>query len=367
MKTRSPRSLHLDLNRTVAQSPSLGIIDHDLVPGRAGTGSPARGPGCFGLTVSPGPDLHPKTPVPGQPEPVGPREKASALTLYIREIRQIPLLQREEEAALARRAQAGDAAAREVLIKANLRLVVKIARDFGGLGLPLLDLISDGNIGLMKAVDRYDPAKGAKLSVYASFWIKQHMRRALSNSSRTIRVPVSAQDKFYATRSVFFRLQELLGRDPACDEIGLEVGVPAAWVRSMREAMQNTISLDTAMEDRGERPLVETIADEHCPAPDETLAQASRLERLWHFIDQLDRRERIVLRSRFGLEGEEETTLRDIGRQLGLTHERVRQIQNSALTKLRRRLLDQEGRPRVVQSAPAGLPALEPSTGGRKP
>jgi len=265
-------------------------------------------------------------------------ETISALALYVREVGQIALLSREEEVTLARRAQAGDAAAREELIKANLRLALKIAHDYDGLGLPLLDLISEGNIGLMKCVDRYDPAKGAKLSVYASIWIKQYIRGALSHQARTIRVPVDAQNKLHAVGSVILRLQELLGRDPTCDEIAREAGLLTAWVQRTREAMQPTISLDAVTGDPERRSLAETIADEHCIAPDEALAQATLVQRLRHFIARLSEREQIILRSRFGLDGEKQGTFASIGRRLGIVHERVRQIHNSTMTKLRKRL-----------------------------
>jgi RNA polymerase primary sigma factor len=332
----------MTVSRTVARSASLEPVDNESVTGLAGGGSPAGVSGLFRLTAPREPDWHTDTPGARRSEPVDPHETVSALTLYMREIGQFKLLSREEEVALARRVRAGDEAAREEMIKSNLRLVVKIARDFDGLGLPLLDLISEGNIGLMKAVDRYEPAKGAKLSVYASYWIKQRICRALSNLARTIRVPVYAQDQLQIVQAASLRLQEQLGRDPTNDEITQEVGLPAGRVQRVREALQAPISLDEPLDDQRRESVAETVADEHATTPDEALAQATGMQRLWQFIAQLSTREQIILRARFGLEGGEESTLNDISQQLGLVRERVRQIQNTALAKLRKKFQQPE-------------------------
>lgn len=270
------------------------------------------------------------------------QQQASLLALYCQEIGQFNLLSREEETNLARRVQAGDAAAREAMINANLRLVVWIARGFEGMGLPLLDLISEGNIGLMRAVDRYDPDKGAKISVYASFWIKQCIRRALCDHGRTIRVPVHLHEKLQTVYSTFVRLKDLLGREPSTDEIAQEVGLPAHRVQRIREAMQVTVSLDQVLHDREGKSIAETVADERAFAPDEALARATGLEQLRECLGELDEREQSILRARFGLEGEDESTFDKVGRQLRLTRERIRQIQNAALAKLRRKLEERE-------------------------
>jgi RNA polymerase primary sigma factor len=342
MTTTYPSTLNPELNRTVARHPGLGSLDAGPVArlGRAGCGGPVAGLFQVPIPREPRSELRPPAPTPLVPAPCD--ETASVLMLYARDIGQFELLSREEEAALARRVRQGDAAAREKMIQANLRLVVKIARGFDGLGVPLLDLISEGNIGLMKAVDRYDPAKGAKVSVYASFWIKHRIRRALSDHGRTIRVSAYAQDKLQTVLAVRVRLQVLLGRDPTNDEIAQEAGMPVARVQSMREAAQAVVSLDEALDDRGERSVADTVADEQAIAPDEAAAQAAGLQQLHQFIGQLNAREQRILRWRFGLEGEQEATLVEIGQQLGLTRERVRQIQNSALAKLRKKLKELE-------------------------
>ena len=179
--------------------------------------------------VTPAPSEMAAAPAVVTPERIAVPDDASgvgALRLYMREIGTLPMLTREEEASLARRVQAGDEAARDQMIQGNLRLVVKIARDYENFGLPLLDLISEGNIGLMKAVERYDPDRGAKLSVYASFWIKQSIRRAISDQSRTIRVPIHVQDKLYLINRTANRLHEILGHEPTDGEISAEVDLP---------------------------------------------------------------------------------------------------------------------------------------------
>src|SRR5262245_59883076 len=194
-------------------------------------------------------------PVP-QPEgsvPVEPERSSydgdTAIKLYLREIGQVKLLTPQEEIDLAARIKKGDKKAREQMIKANLRLVVKIAHDYEGFGLPLLDLISEGNIGLMKAVERFDPAKGGKLSTYGSWWIKQSIKRALANQSKTIRLPVHLVDKISKMRRTAMRLQEELGREPTDDELGEELGTTAARVAQMRMAAVRPASLDAPIGD----------------------------------------------------------------------------------------------------------------------
>jgi RNA polymerase primary sigma factor len=273
---------------------------------------------------------------------VRPYESPSVLTLYMREIGRVELLTRREESELARRVQAGDAAAREQMIKANLRLVVKIARDYEHMGVPLLDLISEGNLGLIKAVERYNPDKGARLSVYASFWIKQQIRRAIQEPARTIRLPAYWQEQLQAINLVALRLQEVLGREPTDEEVALQATLPVAKVRRVRQAAQTTVSLDEPLHDGGIRELAESVADDNAASPYEVLAQSVAVDQLQHLLDALSPKERTVLRARFGLGGEEEQSLRDIGQQIGLTRERVRQIQNAALDKLRELIRERE-------------------------
>ena len=277
-----------------------------------------------------------QTAVPGEASGAG------ALRLYMREIGTLPMLTREEEACLARRVQAGDEAARDQMIKGNLRLVVKIARDYEHFGLPLLDLISEGNIGLMKAVERYDPDRGAKLSVYASFWIKQSIRRAISDQSRTIRVPIHVQDKLYLINRTANRLHEILGHEPTDEEIGAEVDLPEKKVARLRLAVKPMIPLDQPMNGDESNCIAETVADERCRRPDEDLVDQTNADAVRELLGKLNPRELAILRSRFGFDGEEDETLRGIGAQFGLTRERIRQIQNKALGKLKSMLIARE-------------------------
>jgi len=263
------------------------------------------------------------------------RDSDFVFHLYLREVGRIPLLTRAEEYDLARRVQRGDEAAREQMIQANLRLVVKIAREYEDFGLPLLDLISEGNIGLMKAVERYDPDRGCKLSSYAAFWIKQAIRRALANQGKTIRLPVHAQEKLLHINRAISRLQAQLGHEPSDEEVAEEVGLPADKVRRLRSAALRPVSLDAAVDEEGSKTMSEMVADESARAPDANLDTGGDLDLLQQALQGLKPREVTVLSQRFGLTGQPGKTLEEVSHQFGLTRERVRQIQNAALRKLR--------------------------------
>ena len=260
----------------------------------------------------------------------------TALTLYLREVGQVKLLTPQEEIELAAKIKKGSAKAREHMIKANLRLVVKMAREYDGLGLPLLDLISEGNIGLMSAVERFDPKKGAKLATYSSWWIRQSMRRALANQAKTIRLPVHMVDKIYHLRKAELRLQETFGREPTDAEVASELGLTARQVANMRVSSLRPASLDAPLGEDGSTHLGDIVADENAATPYEQLKDRATLEMLREMVDALDPREATVLRFRFGLDGGRERTLDEVGKQFGLTRERIRQLQNMALKKLRR-------------------------------
>ena len=269
------------------------------------------------------------------------RERSSydgdtAIKLYLREIGQVKLLTPQEEIELAARIKKGDKKAREQMIKANLRLVVKIARDYEGIGLPLLDLISEGNIGLMKAVERFDPSKGGKLSTYGSWWIKQSIKRALANQSKTIRLPVHLVDKISKMRRTAMRLQEELGREPTDDELGGELGISASRVAQMRMAAIRPASLDAPIGDEDSNNFAEVVQDEAADTPYEQLEEKTVTRMLQEMVKTLDPREATILRARFGLDGGPERTLEEVGEKFGVTRERVRQIQNIALKKLRK-------------------------------
>jgi RNA polymerase primary sigma factor len=260
----------------------------------------------------------------------------TSIRLYLREIGQVKLLTPDEEIQLAARIKKGDKKAREHMIKANLRLVVKIARDYEGIGLPLLDLISEGNIGLMKAVERFDPAKGGKLSTYGSWWIKQSIKRALANQSKTIRLPVHLVDKISKMRRVALKLQEELGHEPTDEELADEMGMTAARVRQMRMAAVRPASLDAPIGDDDSNNFSDVVQDENATSPYENLEDKTVVNMLQDMVKHLDEREATILRYRFGLDGGTEKTLEEVGVKFGVTRERVRQIQNLALIKLRK-------------------------------
>lgn len=260
----------------------------------------------------------------------------TAFKLYLREIGQVKLLSPQEEIELAALIKAGDKKAREQMIKANLRLVVKIAHDYEGFGLPLLDLISEGNIGLMKAVERFDPSKGGKLSTYGSWWIKQSIKRALANQSKTIRLPVHLVDKISKMRRVSMKLQEVFGREPTDEELAEEMGMSTSRVAQMRTAAIRPASLDAPIGDDDSNSYSEVIADENADTPYEQLEDQTVTRMLQEMVTTLDDREATILRYRFGLDGGSEKTLEEVGEKFGVTRERVRQIQNIALNKLRR-------------------------------
>lgn len=266
----------------------------------------------------------------------------SAIRLYLREIGQVQLLTADEEVSLAARIQTGDVAAREHMIKANLRLVVKIAHDYDGLGLPLLDLINEGNIGLMKAVERFDPAKGGKLSTYAAWWIKQSIKRALANQAKTIRLPVHLVDKISKMRRTAIKLHEVFGREPTDDELGEELGISGSRVAQLRTASIRPASLDAPIGDDDSNNFSEVVQDERAVSPYDELEEKTVTDMLRDMVGNLDPREATILRYRFGLDGGNEKTLEEVGHKFGVTRERVRQIQNIALNKLRKMIKKME-------------------------
>ena len=268
----------------------------------------------------------------------------TAFRLYLREIGQVKLLTVQEEIDLAAKIKAGDKKARELMIKANLRLVVKIAHDYENYGLPLLDLINEGNIGLMKAVERFDPAKGGKLSTYGSWWIKQSIKRALANQSKTIRLPVHLVDKISKMRRTAMKLQEIFGREPTDDELAEEMGMTSARVAQLRTAAIRPASLDAPIGDDDSSNFSEIVPDENADTPYEQLEDKTVTRMLREMVKTLPSREATILRYRFGLDGGTERTLEEVGGKFGVTRERIRQIQNIALSKLRRMIEKLEGR-----------------------
>lgn len=258
--------------------------------------------------------------------------------LYLREIAQFPLLTVKEEVQLARKIKRGDQEARARMVRCNLRLVVKIARDYSNYGLPLLDLISEGNIGLMKAVERFDPKKGGKLSTYAAWWIKQSIKRALANQSKTIRLPVHLVDKIAKMRRVSMQMTEELGREPSDDELAEEVGLSPAKVTALKSAAIRPTSLDQPIGDDDSTQFGDLVGDTEAQDPFEMLRDKDLRDEVGDLLDVLDDRERRIINCRFGLDGKKAKTLEEVGVKFGVTRERIRQLQNIALNKLRKAL-----------------------------
>ena len=265
-------------------------------------------------------------------------ESGDALQLYLREIGKTPLLTREEENELAAKVQRGSKRAREQMIKANLRLVVKISHDYANFGMPLLDLINEGNIGLMKAVERFNPRKGAKLSTYAALWIKQSIRRALSNQSKTIRLPVHIVDKVHKLNRVVQKLTERLGREPNDAELAKSLDISTAKVATLRKLGVSPISLDAPIGDEDDSRFGDIVQDEGAMTPYELLRVKTMRQEIREHVKYLVPREAEILTLRFGLDGQSPRTLEQVGKRFKVTRERVRQIQEIALRKLRRRV-----------------------------
>jgi RNA polymerase primary sigma factor len=270
------------------------------------------------------------------------KESDPGIRIYLREIGQIQLLTPQEEIDLAARIKKGDREARTLMIKANLRLVVKIAHDYANLGLPLLDLVSEGNIGLMKAVERFDPAKGGKLSTYAAWWIKQSIKRALANQSKTIRLPVHLVDKISKMNRVASQMSEELGREPTDDELAEEVGLSPRTVSQLKTASIRPSSLNAPINEDDSTEFGDLVGDEDARTPFEFLRDRNLRDELPELLAILDPRERTIIFQRFGLDGARPKTLEEVGKKLGVTRERIRQVQNIALVKLRRALSRKE-------------------------
>src|SRR5277367_4099656 len=270
------------------------------------------------------------------------------LLLYLREIGQVKLLTPQEEITLARRIRRGDRKAREQMITANLRLVVKIARDYESFGLPLLDLINEGNIGLMKGVERFDPDKGAKLSTYASLWIKQAIRRALSNQSKTIRLPVHVVDKMTHIRRAEVKLLEMLDREPTDEEVADNLGLNPRRIRQYREAARAPVSLDSPISEDNSTSISDHVADASAAAPFDEIVKHNDSELMREVLATLDARESRILSMRFGLDNGRPKTLEEVGARLGVTRERIRQIQEQALQKMRVKIENRDHSPALI-------------------
>jgi len=266
-----------------------------------------------------------------------PAEEARAedpLKLYVRQIGGGALLTREEERELARRKDGGDEEAKRRLIESNLRLVMAITRNYTRANVPLLDLIQEGNLGLIRAVEKFDYRLGYKLSTYATWWIRQAITRALADQGRTIRLPVHVADQVRRLLRARRQLAQKLNREPTLSELAREAQQSEERVRELLELMETPVSLETPVGD-GESLYGDLIEDVHALAPHEQSAQQARTRELAGALEQLNPRMRRVLSLRFGLDGEPPQTLEEVGGQLGITRERVRQLETRALRELR--------------------------------
>ena len=254
---------------------------------------------------------------------------------YLKEIGRVPLLTAEQEADLARAAQAGDEQARRALSEANLRLVVSVAKRYVGRGLPFLDLIQEGNLGLMKAAEKFEPERGFKFSTYATWWIRQAITRAIADQGRTIRIPVHMVETINKLIRVSRQLLQELGREPTPEEIAEEMNMPVERVREILKISQEPVSLETPIGEEEDSHLGDFIQDDNVPVPADAAAFTLLKEQLEEVLGTLTEREQKVLTLRFGLEDGRARTLEEVGKEFNVTRERIRQIEAKALRKLR--------------------------------
>ena len=265
-------------------------------------------------------------------------ERGSAedpVRMYLKEIGRIPLLSSEEEIELAKRMEMGDEEAKKKLSEANLRLTVSIAKRYSGRGMQFLDLIQEGNLGLIKAVEKFDYRKGYKFSTYATWWIRQSITRAIADQARTIRIPVHMVETMNRVNRTSRRLLQEYGREPTPEEIAVTMNLPVERVREIQKISQEPVSLETPIGEEEDSHLGDFIQDEHVPVPSEEAAHTLLREQLEEVMDTLSDREQKVLALRFGLEDGKPHTLEEVGRDFQVTRERIRQIEAKALRKLR--------------------------------
>jgi RNA polymerase primary sigma factor len=281
-------------------------------------------------------------------------ENDSTFRAYLRSISKEPLLTREQENELAVLIKQGDQEAIDRMVKSNLRLVVKIARNYAGLGVPLMDLIAEGNIGLMKAVERFDPNKGGKMSTYGSWWIKQAIKRALTNQSKTIRLPSHLLDKLNRIRKFSHEYHERVGHEPSNREIAQHMGVKPGQIAHWKAMSFNPSSLDAPIGDDDGGSFSDLISDDTSRNGYDILDELQVKSNVSSLLEHLDERELRILNYRYGLDGSEPETLEKVGERFHITRERVRQIQKSALEKLKS-LLDDLNEPNLQHDQPHAL------------
>ncbi len=262
---------------------------------------------------------------------------------YLKEIKNIPLLTAEEEITLAKKIQRGDKRAREQMIRSNLRLVISIAKRYTNLGIALSDLIEEGNIGLMRGVDKFDPHKGFRFSTYAAWWIKQGISRAIIDQGKMIRVPVYLNEEIHKYRKMVEKLTQALRRRPTTAEVAKKLKVPMEKVRELDGAIAKMSSLDAPLGEDGEGQMLDVLEDENMAAPDESVTAFLNKERAQTILKGLDAREKTIIELRFGLkEGQQAHTLAQIAKKLGISRERVRQIEDLTMEKMKKMLNEKD-------------------------
>ncbi|AHK78965.1 RNA polymerase sigma factor [Ectothiorhodospira haloalkaliphila] len=271
-----------------------------------------------------------------------PRADLDATRLYLSEIEFSPLLTPEEEVYYARLAQKGDETGRRKMIECNLRLVVKIARRYMNRGLALLDLIEEGNLGLIRAVEKFDPERGFRFSTYATWWIRQTIERAIMNQTRTIRLPIHVIKELNVYLRAARKLAQELDHEPTAEEVARHLDKPVQDVKRMLALSERVTSVDLPIGKDGDRPLLDVIPDEHTPEPSDLIQDEDVVQYVDDWLMELDEKQREVIVRRFGLHGFERSTLEQVGFELGVTRERVRQIQMDALKRLRK-ILESRG------------------------
>ncbi len=263
-------------------------------------------------------------------------EEFKAEKLYMKDLRKLPILTMEEEREYARRIARGDSDARRKMIEANLRLVVKIARKYMHQGISHLDLIEEGNLGLIRAVEKFDASRNCRFSTYATWWIRQSIERAIANYSRTIRLPIHISSRIYRISKLINTYLEKNGREPSPEEIALDTGLQLDFVNNLFSLVVKTYSLETIIDEEGKLTLEEVLPSTSAEEPLSVFEQTKRVEEVASWVDTLGNDEKQVIILRYGLDGEETQTLEAIGKKFGVTRERVRQIEQKAINKLRR-------------------------------
>lgn len=265
-----------------------------------------------------------------------------AIRLYLKDIKKLPLLTAEEEISLANKIKKGDKAARARMIQSNLRLVINIAKKYSHLGVSMLDLIEEGNLGLMKAVEKFNPKKGYRFSTYAAWWIRQYISRAIANQGKTVRMPVYVIELLMRYKKITEHLTNSLKRKPKLAEVAKRMKLPMKRVKQLHKMVSGISSLNAPVGDEGSTEFMDLIEDENIVSADDTLSSFFTSERIRLLLEKMSKREQKILSLRFGLKDGVPYTLRDTAKQFGITRERVRQIEGAAMKKMRDFMMQQD-------------------------